>query len=462
MIIMNIHKSVYRMLLPGIGMAIICVVLAGCEKYLDVKPNQSVATPSTLGDMQALMDNAGLLNHGYPSGAEMSSDDFYLDDNSWSGLTNIIAKNLYVWDAQTVNKADWSTPYRTVSYANIVLDNIDKIAITDQNKAAYNKVLGTALFFRSFAFFQVAQYFAPAWDSSKADALKGIPLRLHAEITSVSQRVSLKESFSQIIRDMEEAVKLLPVQTAFKTQPSRAAGWAHMARVYLYMQNYEKARLAADSSLVLYNKLLDYNQADTLAAIPFKLMNEEVIFHSKIGGGASQSNSITIVDSSLYASYESADLRKKLFFASRTVGGFSFKGSYLGELTPIAFIGYTPAEMLLIKSETAVRAGNVNEALKALNELLVKRYRKTQFVPVAIQDAEVLLRRILLERRKELIFRGQRWADLKRLNLDSRFATTLKRKIAGTVYELPPNDLRYDFLIPEDVVKMTGMPQNPR
>ncbi|HSC54253.1 MAG TPA: RagB/SusD family nutrient uptake outer membrane protein [Phnomibacter sp.] len=460
---MYTYKFTYQKLLFAFTCIVFCMsVLPACEKYLEAKPDQSVSIPSTLGDMQALMDNASLLNTGFPSAAEMSSDNFYLADNAWMGLTDITAKNLYTWDAQTTNRGDWSSPYRVVSYANIVLDNMDKIALTTQNNAAYKRVLGTALFFRSFSFFQLAQYFAPVWDSSKAAVLLGIPLRLHAEITNVSQRASLQVSFRQIVHDMEEAVKYLPVNTEFKTQPTKAAGWAHIARVYLYMRYYEQAGRAADSSLALFNKLLDYNQADTIGSIPFKLMNDEVIFHARISGGSSLSNSATIVDSSLYASYETADLRKKLFFASRTGGGYSFKGSYLGELTPLAFIGFTAAEMLLVKAEVAARLGKTDDALKALNALLEKRYRKSQFVPVAIQDAELLLGRILAERRKELIFRGQRWADLKRLNLDPRFAMVLKRNIAGTLYQLQPNDLRYNFLIPDDVIKMTGMLQNPR
>lgn len=115
-----------------------------------------------------------------------------------------------------------------------------------------------------------------------------------------------------------------------------------------------------------------------------------------------------------------------------------------------------------MKAECAARLGDVQPALQAINLLLINRHRKNQFVPITIQDPDALLRLILNERRKELIFRAQRWADLKRLNTEPRFAITLKRVIAGTVYELPPNDLRYTFLIPDNVIKMTGIAQNPR
>ena len=68
---------------------------------------------------------------------------------------------------------------------------------------------------------------------------------------------------------------------------------------------------------------------------------------------------------------------------------------------------------------------------------------------------------IAKERRKELLFRGLRWADLKRYNRDGAHIT-LTRTVANKVYTLPPNDPRYAIAIPEDIIKMTDMPQNPR
>ena len=68
---------------------------------------------------------------------------------------------------------------------------------------------------------------------------------------------------------------------------------------------------------------------------------------------------------------------------------------------------------------------------------------------------------ILLERRKELLMRGLRWMDLKRLNMEGA-AITLTRTVNGQVYTLPPNDLRYALPIPEDVIAISGMQQNPR
>jgi hypothetical protein len=98
-----------------------------------------------------------------------------------------------------------------------------------------------------------------------------------------------------------------------------------------------------------------------------------------------------------------------------------------------------------------------------LNYLLSKRYRTVPvFTPLTAATAEEALQIVLRERRKELVGRGLRWYDLRRLNKDPRFAQTLTRVVNGQTYILPPNDPRYTHLIPFEVIALTGMQQNQR
>ena len=117
--------------------------------------------------------------------------------------------------------------------------------------------------------------------------------------------------------------------------------------------------------------------------------------------------------------------------------------------------------MYLIRAESAARSGHVSAALADLNYLLKNRWMGN-YVPINISDPVLVLEYILKERRKELLFRGLRWQDLRRLNRDSRFAKTLSRVLDGNTYVLYPNDSRYVFPLDEEELRMTGIQQNIR
>ena len=103
--------------------------------------------------------------------------------------------------------------------------------------------------------------------------------------------------------------------------------------------------------------------------------------------------------------------------------------------------------------------------MKDLNALLVTRFKKengkTTYREIHDMNSDELLTRILLERRKSLIFRGIRWYDLKRLNRDGA-NIVLKRKVEGKEFILQPNDLRYALPIPNDIIELSDIVQNPR
>src|SRR5690606_17026738 len=108
----------------------------------------------------------------------------------------------------------------------------------------------------------------------------------------------------------------------------------------------------------------------------------------------------------------------------------------------VLFSGLTTAELYLVLSECEVRLGNVIESLSYINPLLEKRFDGS-FTSIDTPDAESLLVIILEERRKELVFRGLRWMDLKRLNLDFRFQKAITRELFGNTYVLLPQSEKY-------------------
>ena len=233
-----------------------------------------------------------------------------------------------------------------------------------------------------------------------------------------------------------------------------------LARVYLSMNDYADAGLYADSALNLYSTLTDYNTASTTATIPFQQFSNEVIYDARASQAPALASAKARVDSNLYASYAANDLRKSLYFKTNPTGVF-FKPNYTGQNSNTLFTGIATDKLYLMKAETQARSGNVTGALTALNTLLAARYKSGTYVPYNISDQGQVLTLILQERRKELLLRGLRWIDLRRLNQDSNSAITLYRNVNGSSFELLPQSTRYVFEIDQNAVNISGLVQNP-
>ncbi|QEC67923.1 RagB/SusD family nutrient uptake outer membrane protein [Panacibacter ginsenosidivorans] len=443
---------------------------AACKKssFLDKRPDQSLVVPQTLTDMQALLDNDRVMNGAggfgvVPALGEMGTTDYFLEEQDLNGFIPPMERNAYTWQKTIYNGEtvpDWNLPYAAVFYANNALEGIEKIERTNANAQAWDNVKGSALFYRAYMFYQLAQVFAAVYDSSTAATDKGIPLRLKADINETISRSTVQQTYDRIIEDLNEALPLLPSLPLYATRPSKAAVYALLSKVYLNVYDYAKANENATNCLQLQDELMDYNEVDTTVTFPFQPLNSETIFFEAAIPHLSVTPFVAGIDTALYNSYTADDLRKKLFFTQKESGVITFMGSYgLYDL----FNGIATDEIMLIQAECLARMNKTTEALNVLNNLLVTRFRTGTYVPYEASNAEEALDITLTERRKELIMRGTRWTDLRRLNEDPLTTTILQRTVQGTTYTLPPNDPRYVYPIPDDVIGYNpGMFQNPR
>jgi tetratricopeptide (TPR) repeat protein len=342
------------------------------------------------------------------------------------------------------------------------LSGLGKVEKTSANEDLYQQVMGSALFWRGYDYFELAKAFIKPYDSVTAVSDPGIPLRLEADITQKVGRGSVKQVYDQILADLLQACRLLPIaQQAYKIRPNRVAAYAVLARIYLAMENYDKALLYADSCLQLNHTLLDYNTVtpSTYFGLPAYNLNPEVIFYSLTSNNVLNVTTAKI-DSVLYNSYTAHDLRKTVFF--RISAGAVFRGSYDGTGRNQLFAAPAVDEMYLIRAECYARAGNVAAAMNDLNTLLITRWVTNTFIPFTASDSQDALQQIVTERRKELVMRSVRWTDLRRLNKDSRFATTITRIYNGVTYTLAPGDNKYVWPLPDDEILYSGIEQNPR
>lgn len=454
---MNLYKMVTSIFI------ICCFFLTpSCKKYLDEKSDRKLVVPTTIADLQALLDNSGRINNSAPETGQLSSDDYYLSDVDFNAVSQEANRRIYTWQNSFLFDAfpnNWSRCYLVVYYSNIVLKALESIERNSVNRLSYDNLKGHALFLRGYSFYQAASLWAQAYDPAGAASDMGIPLRMTDDFNVASERGNVAGTYEQITGDLKAAVSLLPVTALHVMRPSKAAAYALLARVFLAMRNYDNAGVYADSSLRLYNRLLDYNSLSATATFPFTAFNAEITFENTMLVPSSLGSTKAKVDSVLYIQYAANDLRKAIFFKSNNNGSFSFKGSYEGN--DALFGGVATDETYLTRAECHARKGNTVAAMNDLDTLLVKRWKKGTFAPLTASNPADALSKVLSERRKELLMRGLRWMDIKRLNKEGA-NIILRRLVNGQQYVLLPNAPGYALPVPEKIIELTGMQQNPK
>lgn len=443
--------------------------LLSCKKFLDKKMNTSINTPVSVSDLQALLDDAEIImnNKGTPTFTEASSDDYMLLPGMYEQITDRPRiQAVYRWQPyEYVYPNDWSDAYGAIYNANYCLETIEKNTETPGNITQWKNVKGSALFFRAYYFLHMIWTYGKAFDEADSHQDPGIVLRLESDFNVPSKRASVKDCYEQILNDTKTSIDLLPPIAAHPYRPSKAAAYGLLARTYLSMRMYDSAYKYADLCLGLKNELIDLNGDNDLGVItanyPFKKFNKETIFHTVMGGNGTVTLTLTsrvCLDTALYKTYKDNDLRKTAYF--RLSSGMPlFKGSY--SQSNRLFSGMATDEIYLIRAECYLKKKekNIELALADLNMLLKHRYKKESFVPVTTTAIGSALSAVMEERRKELVFRGLRWIDLKRLNKEG--ANIVPRRVTSEgVFELPANSAYYALPLPYDIISLAGIAQN--
>lgn len=464
-------KTTFIKIQFGLYLFIVGTLSFSCSKsFLEEKPRSSLVVPSTLEDFQKLLDNTTssiTMGDMWSTSdlAEASADNYYLSESFYASLP-VFYRKVHIWSEDIYegigNDKNWNLPYEQIFVTNVVMEGLDKIKATEPNSVEWNRLYGSALFYRTYALFNLSQIFAPPYDEATADIEIGLPLRLTSDVNQIQPRSTIRQTYDQILSDLNKALDLLPPIVDFSNpnRPSRPAGYALLSRVYMSMRDYDKAYMASDECLKLHNKLIDFKTLNQTSVAPIAILNDEVIFHSVVIGSSELFWSFlqdVIIDSVLFSSYTQNDLRKQINFQFNTSGLPYRKNGYSRNRE---FTGLATDEIYLNKAESLVRKGDYMAGMATLNHLLRYRYND-MFESYTATSAEQALSIILEERRKELVFRGTRWSDLRRLNLEGH-NITIHRKINGTNYSLLPNDRRYVLPIPPDEISRSGIIQNIR
>ncbi|WP_312338124.1 RagB/SusD family nutrient uptake outer membrane protein [Sphingobacterium sp.] len=431
------------------------LITTSCKDFLDEKPRKGLVIPEDLDQLSSLLlkETESLQD---PMWGEISTDDYYLSEEDFASKEENF-RNAYSWaennvfGKETVN--DWLLHYRFIYYCNTVIEKLKEITPTNAEKVKWDRLMGEALFYRGKFHYDIAIIWANAYSNTKENNTLGIPLKLNTNFNEISFRSSLNDTYSQILSDLELSIQYLPEMSSHVTRPSKLASRAMLSRIYLSMGNYEKSLAQAIACLKVKSDIIDFNKINGSLAYPIPAFNNEIILHSYMLTSLRN----IYVNKDIVESFKDGDLRKSVFFSSDVRSKTNFKGSYYGRAT--LFSGLAVDEVYLIAAECSARVGNEEEAKAFLKKLILNRYKEGTMPAIDKMHKDELIVFILNERRKELIFRGTRWGDVKRLN-NENYAITMKREVGNFI--LLPNSPKFNLPIPQSIIDLSGISQNPR
>lgn len=444
-----------------------CLLVSGtsCSDYLDRTPLGEISTDGivTQKDLIALTNSAYQpLQWAKIYNMRMWTTDIIAGNSvvgAGGGTDGIETVDLSNFTASSDNAAAldiWRGPNPGILRCNLVLQNAEKAE--DISEEVRDRCIGEAYFLRAHYYFILVRFFGD------------VPLILEPQGPSSDlhqPRTAKEKVYEQIIADCNKAIELLPVKSAYSDEDRgracKDAALAMLAKVYLTQGNdYEKVVELCNQVAALGYDLSAYDYAMNFDATvnngPESLFEVQYSGDPQYGfwNDTNQSSWLSTYmgprNSDMVAggwgwnqptqefinSYEPGDKRKDVTVFYEGCPKFDnpeaekqiYKPEYSGtgynvrkfvvsksiadnlDKSPLNFVVYRYADVLLMKAEALNELNRTGEAEDALN---IVRHRAG--LPDIKGQAQSQLKELILhERRIELAFEGHRWFDLIRVD----------------------------------------------
>ncbi|WP_295124000.1 RagB/SusD family nutrient uptake outer membrane protein [uncultured Chitinophaga sp.] len=331
----------------------------------------------------------------------------------------------------------WQAGYKAIADANRVIAGIDANR-TNTTPEQADMWIAEAKFVRAMAHFYLVNLFAQPYVFTTDASHLGIPIMTQAfysnDPAANQPRSSVKLVYDQVIKDLTEALPVLPPSygTSYqsKTRATKAAAAAFLSRVYLYKEDFENAKTYAwDVINKQYGDFgLNTQPSQTYGANNY-LTNESIFSIPSKAGDFEAGFTLTAhytTSTDLYINPDFLNItinpwlavddkrRTQLTGNNATLGvPVTLKYRDVADWAPV----FRYAEVLLNYAEAAGKlAATVDaEALARLNEVRNRsRVSAAPYTNITINSKQLLIDAVLAERRIELAFEGHRIFDLNR------------------------------------------------
>lgn len=413
---------------------LLIVFMAACDGLLDTEPTTAVSSDQIVtspSGMEAVLTSAydrlrsdNLYRYWIMAAPEVLADNSQLHPIN-SGRFGTQADNSH---GEHFTTGVWSTAYRMINEANVIIDGVDKTEISEEHR---DQLMGEALFLRGIGYQELLRVYSYEPNHPKInDWDKGVIMRVEPTLderkADLKSRGTVIEGYERIESDYLDALSLLDGNDRDNVYfAGVGAVHAGLARLYLYWERWDEALTHAEKAVNLgKGTLVDYaNYDNAFDELPNPESILELPFDTPHGSSRSL-NAIThpspgwfdtLPSDELLALYDSTDLRNDLFKVH--TDGHPYILKYTGIVGPNTdhLPVFRVPEMILIQAEAHYELNDETEAMKALEKLRANRgLQAYNTAPSGV----ALLDEIFDERRRELAFEGHRWFDLKRRAMD--------------------------------------------
>jgi starch-binding outer membrane protein, SusD/RagB family len=397
-----------------------------------------------------------LLNDIFETTSNLSYYQLYKANYNWDESADRIVLN-------NSDEGAYYNGYGGISIFNLIKEYApDATEASDQEKTVLIAQAKTALAQR---YFVLANYYADTYDAATAASKLSVPLIESAVIDAPHRQVTIAEIYDYMLKNLEEALPGLPDVGATPLHPTKGAAYALRARIYLQMEQYDKALADANEALKVNDKLFDwpefYNtykeQIEQAGIYPslaspmnFTYVENYLFSHGELSRAAREDG--MRVDRA--ERFEEGDARFASRWKLRTINGETYyysitRGHYNKG-------GLTTAEIYLIKAECLARANDIDAAMDILNTVRAKRIMPDMY---ADAEATTQLEAINLIRRtkdNELAGTIVPFADARRFNKYPEYSRTLTKEEDGQNLSLSPNSHMWTMPFPLGAIKNPG------
>jgi len=355
--------------------------------------------------------------------------------HNWSQQPNVNILN-FTWE-----DTFWRKVYKRIGALNAILFQAEQLEAKRPEDQTLRHLRGEAYFMRAYYYFLLQNTYGSPYHKSTAATDDGIPLKVSEKIEDIYyKRDKNQQIYDQMIADLDQAATLLAgYNPGTKIRAGIAAVKALQSRVYLYTEQYDKALQATSDFDNLGYSLNDLNQYAPNSNFTYRTSTETiftmgpnsvpaVFLNDSLSMWSGNDNKVSAFKASndLIDTYAEGDLRRTAFFKRTTKSRAWLPSKYRSwqtyndpqQVSDIFSFRY--AEVLLNRAEAFAMIGSDAEAREELQKLRSRRMPNASVADLP-QSNQELVSFIRAERRRELCFEGQRWFDLRRYAVNSKY-----------------------------------------